>query len=147
MTDYEALTPESLAQRLSGLNAIVDKIGSDFKSWSVQEVGDGNLNLVFIVKGPEGTVIVKQALPYVRLVGDSWPLPLKRAFFEYHAMSRQAAHDPGSVPQILHFDETQALIIMEFLTPHIILRHQMMAGDKVDELGTVIGHICQTGIC
>jgi 5-methylthioribose kinase len=32
-----------------------------------------------------GSVIVKQALPYVRLVGDSWPLPLKRAFFEYHA--------------------------------------------------------------
>lgn len=142
MTEYEALTPESLAQRLSGLNAIVDKIGSDYKSWNVQEVGDGNLNLVFIVKGPEGTVIVKQALPYVRLVGDSWPLPLKRAFFEYHAMSRQAAHDPGSVPQILHFDETQALIIMEFLTPHIILRHQMMAGDKVDELGTVIGKFC-----
>ncbi|MEP4342027.1 MAG: S-methyl-5-thioribose kinase, partial [Lentilitoribacter sp.] len=80
MSEYKALTPETLAQRLSGLNAIVEKIGSDFKSWDVQEVGDGNLNLVFIVKGTDGTVIVKQALPYVRLVDDSWPLPLKRAF-------------------------------------------------------------------
>ena len=114
MTEYKALTPDSLAQRLGGLKAIVEKIGDDFKSWNVQEVGDGNLNLVFIVKGTQGTVIVKQALPYVRLVGDSWPLPLKRAFFEYHAMSRQAAHDPGRVPQILHLDETQALIIMEY---------------------------------
>jgi 5-methylthioribose kinase len=142
LSEYKALTPETLAQRLSGLNAIVEKIGSDFKSWDVEEVGDGNLNLVFIVKGTEGTVIVKQALPYVRLVGDSWPLPLKRAFFEYHAMTRQAAHDPGRVPQILYFDETQALIIMEFLSPHIILRHQMMAGKKVDDLGSVIGIFC-----
>lgn len=142
MTEYKALTPETLAQRLSGLNAIVKKIGSDFESWKVREVGDGNLNLVFIVDGNEGTVIVKQALPYVRLVGDSWPLPLKRAFFEYHAITRQAAHDPNRVPEILHFDETQALIIMEFLSPHIILRHQMMAGKKVDDLGPVIGKFC-----
>ena len=44
--------------------------------WLVREVGDGNLNLVFIVTGPAGGVVVKQALPYVRLVGESWPLPL-----------------------------------------------------------------------
>jgi hypothetical protein len=75
------------------------------RRWTVREVGDGNLNLVFIVEGDAGSVIVKQALPYVRLVGDSWPLPLKRAFFEYHALIRQEARDPGSVPKVLHFDE------------------------------------------
>ena len=39
--------------------------------WRIREVGDGNLNLVFIVEGPAGGVVVKQALPYVRLVGES----------------------------------------------------------------------------
>jgi len=29
----------------------------------------------------------------VRLVGESWPLPLKRSFFEYHALTRQEARD------------------------------------------------------
>jgi S-methyl-5-thioribose kinase len=52
-----------------------------------------------------GQVIVKQALPYVRLVGESWPLPLRRAFFEYHALIRQEARDPGIVPRVMHFDE------------------------------------------
>ena len=37
----------------------------------MREVGDGNLNLVFIVEGDKSGVIVKQALPYVRLVGES----------------------------------------------------------------------------
>lgn len=38
-----------------------------------QEVGDGNLNLVFKIFDRSGTsrVIVKQALPYVRCVGES----------------------------------------------------------------------------
>ena len=51
-----------------------------------QQVGDGNLNLVFIVEGPGETVVVKQALPYVRCVGESWPLTLDRAFYEHAAL-------------------------------------------------------------
>ena len=39
-----------------------------------REVGDGNLNFVYIVEGPEGGLVVKQALPFLRLVGDDWPL-------------------------------------------------------------------------
>ncbi len=142
MAEYEALSPETLASRLGRLDALTSVIGDDPSAWSVQEVGDGNLNLVFIVEGTKGSVIVKQALPYVRLVGDSWPLPLKRAFFEYHALKRQAERDPGSVPTLLHFDETQALIVMERLHPHIIMRHHMMAGQKVAELGETMGRFC-----
>ena len=83
----------------------------------MREVGDGNLNLVFIVESPKGALVVKQALPYVRLVGESWPLPLKRTFFEYHALTRQAARDPGRVPKVYFFDERQSLIAMEYLDP------------------------------
>ena len=110
MTAYTALTPETLPDRLGGLAALHAAVGPDPGNWQVIEVGDGNLNLVFIVEGAAGSVIVKQALPYVRLVGESWPLPLKRAYFEYHALTRQAARDPGRVPAIHHYDEDQALI-------------------------------------
>lgn len=142
MTEYQALSHESLADRLGGLDVLKQAVGDDSASWNVHEIGDGNLNLVFIVEGPKGSVIVKQALPYVRLVGDSWPLPLKRAFFEYHALTRQDQRAPNSVPAILHFDDVQALIIMERLQPHIILRHHMMAGQVVEGLGTFMGRFC-----
>ncbi|PWW00030.1 5'-methylthioribose kinase [Hoeflea marina] len=138
-SEYEALSPETLGTRLAGVEALRGAIGGNAADWSVSEVGDGNLNLVFIVEGGEGSVIVKQALPYVRLVGDSWPLPLKRAFFEYNALIRQEDRDPGRTPRVLHFDESQALIIMERLQPHIILRQQLMAGRRVTDLGRVIG--------
>jgi 5-methylthioribose kinase len=46
------------------------------------------------------------------------------------------------VPAILYFDDVQALIIMERLQPHIILRHHMMAGQVVEDLGTFMGRFC-----
>ncbi|MBK0327973.1 S-methyl-5-thioribose kinase [Rhodobacteraceae bacterium F11138] len=136
---YAPLTVETLGARLGGLKDVASRIGGDPGTWDVREVGDGNLNLVFIVSGPTGSVVVKQALPYVRLVGDSWPLPLKRAFFEYHALTRQAARDPGVVPGVYHFDEAQALIVMEFLTPHTILRGRLIAGQKTGGLADTLG--------
>lgn len=136
---FEALNPETLPQRLGGIPALVQRIGPDRENWKVREVGDGNLNLVFIVEGTAGTAVVKQALPYVRLVGESWPLPLKRSFFEYHALKRQAERDPGMVPALLHFDEAQAIIAMEFLHPHIILRRALIAGEQLPRIGRDLG--------
>ena len=137
-TVYKALAPDTLAERLGGLSALLDRVGPA-DSWQVTEVGDGNLNLVFIVRGAKGAAIVKQALPYVRLVGESWPLPLTRSFFEYHALIRQAARDPGAVPEVFHFDESQAMVVMEFLSDHIILRQGLIAGRIYPGLGERLG--------
>lgn len=137
---FEALSVETLATRLGTNEALCAKIGRDTTHWRVREVGDGNLNLVFIVEGASGAAVVKQALPYVRLVGDSWPLPLKRSFFEYHALTRQEARAPGSVPAIYHFDEGQALIIMEYLAPpHVILRRALIEGRQLPNIARDIG--------
>ena len=141
-SSYSPLTPETLGNRLADVGAVTERIGPDPSAWSVREVGDGNLNLVFIVEGPLGTVVVKQALPYVRLVGDSWPLPLYRSFYEYHALTRQAKRDPGSVPVVHHFDEAQALTVMEYLSPHRILRGKLIDGERVDGLAAVLGNFC-----
>lgn len=136
---FEALSVETLPSRLGDNEALRARIGKDTSAWKVREVGDGNLNLVFIVEGASGAAVVKQALPYVRLVGDSWPLPLKRSFFEYHALTRQEARAPGSVPAIYHFDEGQALIIMEYLSPHIILRRALIEGRQLPNIARDIG--------
>lgn len=128
MAAYEPFTAETLRTRLSDVPAVTDRLGRDTKDWEVKEVGDGNLNLVFVVTSPAGALIVKQALPYLRVVGEGWPLPLRRTFFEYNALTRHAARDPGRVPEVYHFDETQALIVMRYLTPHVILRKSIVAG-------------------
>ncbi len=139
---YTPLNTDSLPQRLASVTAVTERLGEDYAGWQVREVGDGNLNLVFIVESEVGAVVVKQALPYVRLVGDSWPLPLSRSFFEYHALTRQSKRAPGTVPDVYHFDEEQALIVMQFLSPHHILRHSLQQGIRHDGLGVTLGQFC-----
>jgi 5-methylthioribose kinase len=137
---YRILRETDLRDYLVDVPTVAARLGGLQQQWSISEVGDGNLNLVFIVRGPRGGVAVKQALPYVRLVGESWPLPLSRSHYEHLALTHQARLAPGLVPAVLHHDEELALIAMELLDPHIIMRKGLVAGtiypDFVDHITT-----------
>jgi 5-methylthioribose kinase len=126
--EYRILREADLRHYLAQLPAIAGQLGGPPQAWSISEVGDGNLNLVFIVKGVTGGIAVKQALPYVRLVGESWPLPLSRSHYEYQALVHQARLAPGFVPCVLHHNEALALTAMELLEPHIIMRKGLVSG-------------------
>jgi 5-methylthioribose kinase len=125
---YRILKDADLRDYLADLPDVAARLGGQAASWTIDEVGDGNLNLVFIIKGPNGGIAVKQALPYVRLVGESWPLPLSRSHYEYLALTHQARLAPKLVPAILHHNEDLALVAMELLEPHIIMRKGLVAG-------------------
>lgn len=127
---YRVLKEASLREYLSAVPDVAGRLGGAPAAWTISEVGDGNLNLVFIIKGASGGVAVKQALPYVRLVGESWPLPLSRSHYEYLALTQQARLAPGLVPVVLHQDEALALVAMELLEPHIIMRKGLVAGTQ-----------------
>jgi 5-methylthioribose kinase len=137
---YRILREADLRDYLAERPPVAARLGGSPATWSISEVGVGNLNLVFIVKGTKGGVAVKQALPYVRLVGESWPLPLSRSHYEYLALTHQARLAPGLVPAVLHHDEALALVAMELLEPHIIMRKGLIAGTTyprfVDDITT-----------
>jgi len=136
---YSALTPGMLPEYLAGRDEIAARLGATPAHWSTREVGDGNLNQVFIVQGPSGSVVVKQALPYVRLVGESWPLPLSRSHFEYLALLEQARWAKPFVPALYHSDTHMALIVMEHLAAHIVLRKGLVRGIRYPEVGKHLG--------
>jgi len=125
---YFPLSNSSIPEFLQDVPGVDNLLGSDRSQWTAREVGDGNLNAVYIVEGGAGSLVVKQALPYLRLVGDAWPLPLERSYFEYLALTEAAAHAGHLVPRIYHFDRQMAAIVMEYLSPHIILRKGFIRG-------------------
>ncbi len=124
---------------LAGIPAVAARLDGGPADWQAREVGDGNLNLVFLVTGPEGGVAAKQALPYVRLVGESWPLPLSRAYYERLALADQARWSPARVPALIHHDDDMALTVMELLRPHRTLRGALVEGARYPLLA---GHHC-----
>lgn len=136
---FEALTAETLPRRLGDIAALRERAGRDSSRWSVREIGDGNLNLVFVVRGDRGSVVVKQAIPYFRLVGESWPLSLRRTFFEYQAFLRQSRRAPGTVPAVFHFDEQQAFIVLEHLEQYTTLRRALIEGQQLPRVAGDVG--------
>lgn len=121
-------TPEDLRQRLQ-----------------VKEVGDGNLNFVYIISHGDGDenhrLVIKQALPYVRCVGEAWPLTLQRAAFEFEALEAERASTNGKyVPEVYHFDRTNCLIAMRYIEPpHLILRKQLIQCVRLSTVAEDLG--------
>lgn len=106
-----------------------------------KEIGDGNLNLVFKITDSETNegLILKQALPYAKVVGESWPLTLDRARIEAHALLKQSEFVPQFVPKVYYADEQLAITIMEDLSHLQIARAALIDGLELPLLSTHIG--------
>lgn len=129
--------------------AYVQEIPNFFSEKSTlvcHEIGDGNLNLVFhITDSNTGkSIIVKQALPYAKVVGESWPLSLDRARIEREALQKQYSLCPGRVPQVISYDEDLALTVMEDLSDHVIMRQGLINGEEYPLFAEHIGEFLAT---
>ena len=137
--NYEIFNTETLGKYLAGIEVLAKRLGGHPNQWEVSEIGDGNLNLVFKVVGKENSFIVKQALPYVRLVGDSWLLPLKRIVFEHAYFKSIQGMADWAIPEIYYFDQHKYLMVMEYFSQHCILRDGMNCRKIYPHLGEHLG--------
>src|SRR5690606_7950198 len=128
MSTYHPLTEQEAIEIARNL----DQFFPSNASLSCKEIGDGNLNLVFhIIDSTSGkSLIMKQALPYAKVVGDSWPLTLDRARIESEKLILEGKLAPGLVPQVYKYDPELSLTIMEDLSDHVIMRKGLIEGNE-----------------
>lgn len=127
---FEAFSSSELAAYLRGIPAVSARLGDD-SELDVVEVGDGNLNYVYFVssaRDPQRSVVVKQAPPFLRLVGEDWPLPRERMEREVAALRRFGALCPQHVPSVYHADSEKFLMVMQRLDAHRVLRQGLIDG-------------------
>ncbi|KAJ4966301.1 hypothetical protein NE237_018150 [Protea cynaroides] len=126
---FRTLDEKSLVEYIKATPALSSKLGNQLDGLQIKEVGDGNLNFVYIVVGSTGSLVIKQAIPYIRCIGETWPMTKERAYFEARALKEHGHLCPDHVPEVYHFDRTMSLIGMRYLEPpHIILRKGLIAG-------------------
>lgn len=120
MSNYHELTEKTVADYV---NEKLDYFDED-AVFECQEIGDGNLNLVFRVKDTKNgkSVIVKQALPYVRASGGDWPLDINRGAIETKALQTEYKLSDGLAPEVYLFDDDMYCTIMEDLHDYVIMR-------------------------
>lgn len=131
MTDYRTFTIDD-AMRFADEHS---ELFGDHSKLRCEEFGDGNLNLVFRVENDKGTsLIVKQALPYARCVGESWPLTIDRARIEAEVLLAHRKLCPDHTVEVLHYDAEVAAILMEDLKNYQILRGELNAAKQFAHL-------------
>ena len=126
---YEFLSAQNIVEYLASRNEIASIINAK-AIVEMKEVGDGNLNLVFIIKDENGKgIVLKQALPYVRLVGPSWPMSPDRARIEYETTTVHSTSAKHLLPEIYFYDAQRYIIAMEDLSDHKVWRTALNEGD------------------
>jgi len=94
---------------------------------TVKEIGDGNLNYVFLVK-EEATgksVIVKHAGEALR-ISAAMLISTDRNRIESEILQLQDKYAPGLVPKIYGYDTVMCACTMEDLTDHQLMRYALM---------------------
>jgi len=128
MDKYFELTEESV---VSYIKSKMDYFSED-AVYACEEIGDGNLNLVFRVKDTKNdkSIIVKQALPYVRAAGEDWPLDINRGEIETRILKIEYDLTDGLVPEVYFFDKDMFCMVMEDLSDHVIMRYGLLDGGQ-----------------
>lgn len=136
---YQVLDVDSAPAYVASRPELANRIDTD-RLARVQEVGDGNLNLVFILTDEDGRgVVLKQALPYMRLVGPDWPMRPDRARLEAEITRVHSGVAPGLVPEIYVYDSERYLIAMEDLSDHRVWRVALNEGLRHDGVAEAMG--------
>ncbi|MGW2050174.1 S-methyl-5-thioribose kinase [Streptomyces sp. NPDC001858] len=97
---------------------------------TVREVSDGNMNRVFLASNAAGTrsLALKQALPWVRVAGPSWPMNPDRADAEARAYEQVARVAPDKIPAIHGYDPENYALLMEDMSDLEVLRTLLNEG-------------------
>ncbi len=145
MADYEFLSTAEVPAYLAAHPELAARIDVAHIA-SVDEIGDGNLNLVFLVKDEAGRgVVLKQALPYVRMSGGSWSMTPERERHEVESLTAHRALVPDLVVEVLHHNEERHIFAMEDLSDHSVWRPALNAGKVhngvAERVGTYIGAV------
>lgn len=110
---------------------------------TVQPLRGGVSNVVLAVSTQERRVIVKQALPQLR-VAEEWFAKKERAITEARALRAVARLFPQSVPEVYDLDEEQCALVIEAAPQDwVVWKDELLQGrvarDHAGQLGRHIG--------
>ncbi|CAD6006274.1 phosphotransferase [Agreia sp. COWG] len=112
----------------------------------VREVTAGNMNRVFIARGPLGSLAVKQAPPFVQAAGPEWPIDPARIGAEARAYEVLGRLVPDAVPAIVHVDLDRFVMVMEDLSALEVLRDELVRQVQDATAGRPVAYLDYGGI-
>lgn len=101
---------------------------------NVSEIGDGNVNYIYLVEGKDASIVVKFADSYIRN-SSTRQLSTKRNEIEYDILKAQFDLSDGQTPKVYYYSSEYNCIIMENLSEYQVLREAMVNKQTFSHLG------------
>ena len=129
------LNRDNIAHYLEERQAEIGFFDTD-AALQVEEIEDGNLNFVYRVfdaSKPEPSLVLKQAPPYIKILGPDYPLTSERLSYEARALKVYNRFVNDAVPTLYFFDPDSDVIVMEYLPEYRLLRDDLILG-KINQI-------------
>lgn len=130
MLGLETAVPWLVAHGLVGSEAVLD----------VEELAGGVSAAVLAVRGPGVALVVKQALPRLR-VADDWRAKQERTDTEAAALELCARLTPGAVPRVVAVDREAHVVAMELVDGCVNWQAEVAAARVHAEAGAWAGEV------
>lgn len=116
-----------LLDEISAIDYIRNK--SDFfdenEKLSCSEIGDGNINYVFLIKSDTKSIVLKQADLLLR--SSKRPLDINRIYIESEILKIQSKYSKA-VPKVYFYDDIMHIIAMEDISEYKNMRKELLKG-------------------
>ncbi len=133
--DLDLVTTATAADYLRGRGVIGDGPAH------VVELGGGVSNIVLAVTTAEGRVVLKQALPRLR-VAREWLAKRERALAEARALSLALGVAPEASPRVLDVDSDRCALTIEAAPSHwVTWKERLLAGDADTAVAARLGEL------
>lgn len=129
--EYKILNTDNIKEYISSIEDIKNYFEND--DLEVEEIGDGNINYVFIIKSKSDknkALILKQAVPYLRCLGEDFSLKRERMTYEIRALKEFSQNTTEHIPKIYYTSEEMSSVFMQYLDSHIIMRSGLISQIK-----------------
>lgn len=133
--DYKLLDQESAIEYAKS-----KKLSQSDEKITCQEIGDGNINYVFRLRGDKKSYIFKQADELLR--SSQRPLSQNRMDIEAFMLNYYNKSTPKFSPKLYFYDRDLKLIVMEDLFDYKNLRHEYMNGNFYQGTTKRLGEFC-----
>ncbi|SCL17435.1 phosphotransferase [Micromonospora inyonensis] len=120
----EVLDPEGVARYVAARSHLARVVGTVIE---VETFGEGKINAVFGVRGDRGSLVLKQALPWIRVL-PNWALTVHRVEREAWFLESWADFNAAHVPKSYGYDDGAHTLAMEELTGYELWRTALHEG-------------------
>lgn len=115
----------------------------DSSKFTIEQINAGNMNFLFKLSDGEKTFLLKHAKPYLKMLGENFPLTQQRIIAEMNSMEYFHSLAPNYVPKIYLKNEKNFFFVMQYFQDYSPLQQTASSSFIYEKIGNFLSLLIQ----